>query len=381
MATRLRGAAGRSLVTSAHVWSNQHPPRRSYGGGRGSRRGRGSRDHASRLHHHRPGEADAGHPPSGNVDATAGDNAGTVGREPRPAVGFTGALRRSVGSERRPEGRSPGGVVGPHGHGCRACGFAATAIARSSCESISRRLSLARGPGVGPHGLALEGRSTMRCQGCGAQDRLVDGQCPSCGSIPPAAHDSVPRVLSQSMRRRVCIGLTVFLLVAAGCTGPTATPPTATPTPAPTPTPTATPTAAPTPTPAPTPAPTPTPTATATPRATATPTRRPTPTPTRRPTPRPSYLTGAYGSFEQAIRAWLLANHLTYSGDCTTGTRLDGTYCYTLDHNISGGGVFIIAPIGAEPAEWMLLRDFPEGWYVVAVATFSGTTGPPSSWH
>lgn len=91
------------------------------------------------------------------------------------------------------------------------------------------------------------------------------------------------------------VGLSVLLIIVAGCASPTPTPePTATPlptataepTPTPTPQPTATPTSTPRPTATSTPTPEPTATSTPTPRPTATPRPRPTATPTA--TPRPT---------------------------------------------------------------------------------------------
>ena len=249
----------------------------------------------------------------------------------------------------------------------------------------------------------------MYRQSCRNHVQTRSKSCPSCGAslqakaVPPARADEVatppltafasaPRSVARSstiprpgVRPRVGLVLALALVVIAGCGSSSASPtPTATPAATPTASPTATPTATPTPTPtaAPTPTPTAAPTPTPTARPTATPTHRPTPArrPTPRPTPRPTFLTHGYATAEDAIRAWLEANGLTYSGDCTTGTREDGTYCSTLNRTVSGGRIYLVAPLAAEPADWLRLSYVDGRWYVAGVATFSENPSPPSSW-
>lgn len=85
------------------------------------------------------------------------------------------------------------------------------------------------------------------------------------------------------------VGLSVLLIIVAGCASPTPTPePTAPPPPTPTSEPTPTPTPQPTATPTSTPRPTATSTPTSEPTATSTPTPRPTATPRPRPTATPT---------------------------------------------------------------------------------------------
>jgi hypothetical protein len=95
----------------------------------------------------------------------------------------------------------------------------------------------------------------------------------------------------------------------------------------------------------------------------------------------PTYLTGGFGTPEDAIKVWIYANGLTYSGDCDTGGRVDGTYCSSQWSTLTTGRVYISGTVASEPAYWMLLRHVGGLWYVQAVSTFSGTGAPPSSWH
>ena len=203
----------------------------------------------------------------------------------------------------------------------------------------------------------------MLLPGCGTQDRT-----------PVARSATVARPTTLI---GLILGLTLIVVAGCGSTSPTPTPvpPLSTPGSTPDSAPLSTPSAMPTATPTAAPTATPTPTPTATPTATPTPTRRPTP----RPTATPTFLTHGFGYPEDAIKVWLLNNGFTYSGDCDTGSREDGTYCSTLNSTITNGRIYIIAPIAAEPAYWMLLRQVSGLWYVAAVAPFSAS--PPSSWH
>ena len=85
---------------------------------------------------------------------------------------------------------------------------------------------------------------------------------------------------------------------------------------------------------------------------------------------------------EDAIRTWMTAQGLGYSGDCETGTRQEGTYCSARDrdHTVSSGLIYFAGPINSEAAYWLLLRDSGGTWAVVDWATFSDTPEPPESW-
>jgi hypothetical protein len=102
--------------------------------------------------------------------------------------------------------------------------------------------------------------------------------------------------------------------------------------------------------------------------------------PTATPVPPPSALTAGFGTAEDAIKAWLLAHGLTYSGDCETGAREDGTYCSSLNATASGGSIYLTGPLNSEAAAWLLLRQVGGLWYVIATSPVNEASGPPADW-
>jgi hypothetical protein len=114
----------------------------------------------------------------------------------------------------------------------------------------------------------------------------------------------------------------------------------------------------------------------------ATPTPTPFHTPTRRPTPRPTptLIGSGYADPVAAIKAWIVGQGFNYSFDCATEwtDESDVFYCYSFYSHASVGEVYLVAPRGAEPAYYLLLRRVTGLWYVAAVASFPGR---PVPWH
>ena len=104
-------------------------------------------------------------------------------------------------------------------------------------------------------------------------------------------------------------------------------------------------------------------------------------TPTRRPTarPTPTLIGSGYSDVVAALKAWIVGQGFRYSFDCaTTWTdESDTFYCYSFWSHVSAGDVYTVAPRGAEPADYLLLKRVGGLWYVAAVATFH--SGLP--WH